>query len=57
MAESMLLIRGLFTSYTSSPGSSIPQVEDGFDAGKKPWTPPVPLPYPARIEKKLSVTG
>jgi hypothetical protein len=34
----------------------MPQGEDGFDAGKKPWTPPAPLPYPARIEKELFIT-
>ena len=34
----------------------MPQGEDGFDAGKKPWTPSATLAYPAHIEKELSIT-
>ena len=34
----------------------MPQGEDGFDAGKKPWTPSATLAYPARIEKDLFIT-
>ena len=56
MAEKYVVDSRLFASYTSSSASSIPQVEDGFDAAKKPWPHPAPLPYPARIEEELSVT-
>jgi hypothetical protein len=56
MAEKYVVDSRLFESYTSSSASSIPQVEDGFDAAKKPWPEPAPLPYPARIEEELFVT-
>jgi hypothetical protein len=37
MAEKYVVDSRLFASYTSSSASSIPQVEDGLDAAKKPW--------------------
>ena len=46
----------LLAYYTSLSGPSMPQGEDGFDAGKKPWTSPATLAYPARIEKELFIT-
>jgi hypothetical protein len=56
MVEEYVTDSRFLVSYTPSSGTSIPQNEDKFDAGKSPWPHPAPcLIQPALRKSYLSL--